>query len=107
MYDPGGGPPNLVPQQPDNLNFGLDDEANHPLWYTIKSTDGEDTLANMPFREKMLAVKKLLPDVSECKYIHKEKMILLKSLKKHRERFSKINQLGNLKVKVEEKQIST
>ena len=30
-------------------------------------------------------------------------MILLKSLKKHRELFSKINQLGNLKVKIEEK----
>ena len=79
------------------LEIFKDDEANHPLWYTIKSTD-EDTLANMPFREKMLAVKKLLPDVSECEYIHKEKTILLKSLKKHRERFSKINLLGNLKL---------
>ena len=78
-----------------------------PFWESGDPADGEDTLANMNFREKMLAVKKLLPDVSECKYIHKEKTILLKSLKKHRERFSKINLLGNLKVKIEEKQIST
>ena len=85
------------------LEIFQNDEANHPLWFTIKNTNGEDTLAKMPFREKMLVVKKLLPDVSECKYIPKEKTILLKSLKKHREQFSKINLLGNIKVIIEEK----
>ena len=64
MYDPGGGPPNLVPQQPDNLNFGLGKE-DEPLWFLIQDSEGTNDVTNLTFREAMVVISKLLPKVSD------------------------------------------
>ena len=105
MYDPGGGPPNMVPQQPDNFNFIFnEDENNQPLWFVIKDIEGQNEISNMKYRDVMITVNKLLPNVSQCKLLSKEKVILFRSLKKHRDELCSKKQLGNIRCVINERQ---
>ena len=98
MYDPGGDPPNLVPQQPDNLNFGLGKE-DEPLWFLIQDSEGTNDVTNLTFREAMVVIPKLLPEVSD---IIIDRNTRNKSIKKYRDEIIITTTLGNKKCKINE-----
>ena len=104
MYDPGGGPPNLVPQQPDNLNFGLArlEETN---WFIIKNENGDNSVSNLKFREGVILISKLLKaenniTVSDVKHINNNTSFLIQSEKKNWDKLINICRLGNIKFSI-------
>ena len=103
MYDPGGGPPNLVPQQPDNLNFGLA-RAEETNWFIIKNENGDNSVSNLKFREGMIIIPKLLKEnninVSDVKHINNNTSFLIQSEKKNRDKLINIHRLGNIKCSI-------
>ena len=103
MYDPGGGPSNLVPQQPDNLNFVLA-RAEETNWFIIKNENGDNSVSNLKFREGMIIIPKLLKEnninVSDVKHINNNTSFLIQSEKKNRDKLLNIRRLGNIKCSI-------
>ena len=85
------------------MNIFGEDENNHPLWYQITDVQDQHHIQNMKFREVMLTVNKLIPDVKNCKYLQNEKCILFQSLKKHRQDLCSKNLLGNIPCVIKER----
>ena len=87
-----------------NMDIFDEDESNHPLWFVIKDIEGQNEISNMKYRDVMITVNKLLPNVSQCKLLSKEKVILFRSLKKHRDELCSKKQLGNIRCIINERQ---
>ena len=78
------------------MDIFREDDGDQPIWFECSDVEGKNHIATMKFRDAMLTVNKLIPDVINCKYLKNEKCILLQTLKKHREDLNAKKQLGNI-----------